>query len=114
MVRLTRTITGALWVVALTLCLGTGSCSDCPAGSTCNGNGGNGGPTDVEKVCAKIFECGGWGWEDQEQCEDEFLEDPGCNDAGGYLSCTQFCVDGDCFWFGSCEGNCWASHCNLP
>jgi hypothetical protein len=78
-------------------------------------------PSTVEEVCAKVFECGGWGWPDQATCESCFINGSGsecagyegteCGSEAGYFGCVCGCVDLDCTPFGTCEGACWTDHC---
>ena len=66
-------------------------------------------------VCAKVFECGGWGWLDEDECVEGFLDNADystdCDDPDGYLTCMPDCMDLDCEPFATCEGDCWAGAC---
>ncbi len=69
----------------------------------------------VETVCAKVLECGGWGWLDEAECVEGFLDNPeyatDCVDPAGYLACMPDCMELDCDPFATCEGDCWAAGC---
>ncbi|MBN2798180.1 MAG: hypothetical protein JXX28_03465 [Deltaproteobacteria bacterium] len=76
---------------------------------------GTGAAATVEEVCAKVFSCDGWGWEDQATCEAGFLGSAAyqteCASEAGYLSCVADCLNDDCEPFAACEGACWTSSC---
>ena len=77
-------------------------------------------PSTVVEVCAKVFECGGWGWPDQATCESCFINASGsdctgyetpCASETGYFGCVCDCTALDCDAFGTCEGACWTDAC---
>jgi hypothetical protein len=67
------------------------------------------------RVCERMIECGGWGWEDQQTCEDELLDDSEYNDAcvapRAYRECLADCIDQPCSQFQDCELDCWQRSC---
>ncbi|MDP7114625.1 MAG: hypothetical protein QGH45_21810 [Myxococcota bacterium] len=69
----------------------------------------------IETVCGKVLECGGWGWLDEAECVEGFLDNPefatDCVNPDLYLACMPDCMDLDCETFSTCEGDCWAGHC---
>lgn len=70
----------------------------------------------VATVCDKVFECGGWGWTDEAECEEGFLGNPTyyteCDDEAGYLCCVHDCMGMDCDPdFSDCEDDCWTENC---
>lgn len=78
------------------------------------GGGGGGGDANVKTVCEKVFECGGWGWQSQEECEAGWFgdNDTMCASTSGYLGCVPDCLDKECTELQQCEGQCWTDHCD--
>lgn len=81
--------------------------------SACFDNGGDRATT--RAVCSRMLECGGWGWADQETCEDELLQsgdyDKECRRRASYLDCMTECTSLECDGVAPCEGGCWESAC---
>lgn len=70
----------------------------------------------IATVCDKVFECGGWGWTDEAECEEGFLGNPAyyteCDDEDGYLCCVADCMSMSCDPdFSDCEADCWSESC---
>lgn len=102
-------------ILCLAMLLPLAALTACPIPGGDDDDDGTGATETVETVCAKVFECGGWGWLDEDECVEGFLDNPDystdCADPAGYLACMPDCMDLDCESFGTCEGDCWAGGC---
>ena len=69
----------------------------------------------TRRVCARMLECGGWGWSDRETCETELLQsgeyDKECKRRASDLGCMQECTELECDGLVPCEASCWESAC---
>lgn len=72
------------------------------------------GPKNRE-ICQQMVECGGWGWDSVEDCEDELMEpgdyDRACQRERAYRACMKDCAKLPCGQFQTCEDSCWSSEC---
>jgi hypothetical protein len=72
-------------------------------------------PPPPARICARMVECGGWGWRDQNECEQGVFEDgdydDGCVAEKSYRQCMDRCVDQACPQFTDCEADCWERSC---
>jgi len=98
----------------LTLALALSACVTSTSGD--DDDDDDGACETIQSVCAKVFECGGWGWADEAECEEGFLDNPAyytdCIDTYGYLCCVADCMDLDCDPdFSDCEHDCWDENC---
>jgi hypothetical protein len=71
----------------------------------------------VSEICTEVLECGGFGFDDAEMCEADWLgsEDLGlefdCANEAAYLECMPVCLSSDCTTFEDCEAECWDTTC---
>jgi len=80
---------------------------------SCLGKPGN--SDSVEQICNQVVECNTYGWSDQSECENGWIDNPDfgteCAYESQYLSCAEECVVYDCDDFEDCESFCWVSYC---
>lgn len=94
------------WSVALVLALGCGSGDEHALEAAT-----------VSDVCSWFMECGGAGFADQQECEENLLnsaifEGTECADEGSYLECMAGCGAEACGGpLEDCEADCFATAC---
>ena len=69
----------------------------------------------IEKICTQVVACETYGWDDQAECEDAWIDNSDygteCAYDANYLVCAEDCTAYDCYDFEDCESYCWVSYC---